>query len=122
MLNLSVTHGNSATGAFAYALYGMLLCATMADIELGYRFGQLALHTLDRYEDAELSCKVNQLFHAFIRNWKELARDGVESLAYNVQRGLETGDIEFACYSAINYCDNLCVIGESLATIHQKQT
>ena len=122
MLNLSVTHGNSAKGAFAYALYGMFLCATMTDIELGYRFGQLALHTLDRYEDAELTCKVNQLFHAFIRNWKELARDGVESLAYNVQRGLETGDIEFACYSAINYCDNLCVIGESLATIHQKQT
>ena len=121
MLNLSATHGNSARGAFAYALYGMLLCATMKDIELGYRFGQLALHTLDRHEDAELTCKVNQLFHAFIRNWKELARDRVECLADNVLTGLETGDIEFACYSAINYCDNLCVMGESLSLIHQKQ-
>jgi predicted ATPase/signal transduction histidine kinase len=122
MLNLSVTHGNSATAAFAYALYGMLLCATMTDIELGYRFGRLALHTLDQHEDAELTCKVNQLFHAFIRNWKELARDQVECLADNVLTGLETGDIEFACYSAINYCDNLCLMGEPLATVHQKQT
>ena len=122
MLNLSATYGNSATGAFAYALYGMLLCATMTDLELGYRFGQLALHTLDRYEDAELTCKVNQLFHAFIRNWKEPARDRVECLADNVLTGLENGDIEFACYSAINYCDNLCVIGESLTLIYQKQT
>jgi len=122
MLNLSATHGNSARGAFAYALYGMLLCATMKDIELGYRFGQLALHTLDRHEDAELTCKVNQLFHAFIRNWKELARDRAECLADNVLTGLETGDIEFACYSAINYCDNLCVMGESLSLIHQKQS
>ncbi|NET42641.1 ATP-binding sensor histidine kinase [Okeania sp. SIO2B3] len=122
MLNLSVRYGNSATAAFAYALYGMLLCAKMTDIELGYRFGQLALHTLERYEDAELTCKVNQLFHAFIRNWKEPARDRVWDLADNVLTGLENGEIEFACYSAINYCDNLCLIGESLTVIHQKQT
>ncbi|PZO58721.1 MAG: serine/threonine protein kinase [Phormidesmis priestleyi] len=122
MLNLSVTHGSSATGAFAYALYGMLLCGTVEDIEMGYRFGQLALHTLAQYEDAELRCKVNQLFHAFIRNWKEPAHHGVECLADNVQTGLETGDIEFACYSAINYCDNLCIIGVPLATVYKKQT
>ncbi|GGA26201.1 AAA family ATPase [Okeania sp. KiyG1] len=122
MLNLSVSYGNSATAAFAYALYGMLLCGKMTDIELGYSFGQLALHTLERYEDAELTCKVNQLFHAFIRNWKEPARDRVRCLADNVLTGLENGDIEFACYSAINYCDNLCLIGESLTVIHQKQT
>ena len=122
MLNLSVSYGNSATAAFAYSLYGMLLCATMTDIELGYRFGQLALHTLERYQDAELTCKVNQLFHAFIRNWKEPARDRIGCLADNVLTGLENGDIEFACYSAINYCDNLCLIGESLIVIHQKQT
>ena len=122
MLNLSVTYGNSAKAAFAYALYGMLLCGKMTDIELGYSFGKLALHTLERYEDAELTCKVNQLFHAFIRNWKELARERIGCLADNVLTGLENGDIEFACYSAINYCDNLCVIGESLTVIHQKQT
>ncbi|MDJ1182974.1 trifunctional serine/threonine-protein kinase/ATP-binding protein/sensor histidine kinase [Roseofilum casamattae] len=122
MLNLSATYGNSAASAFAYALYGMLLCAMMTDIELGYRFGQLALHTLDRYEDAELTCKVNQLFHAFIRNWKEPARDRVESLGANVLTGLDNGDIEFAGYSAINYCDNLYLIGEPLTIVHQKQT
>ncbi len=122
MLNLSARHGNSAIGAFAYSLYGMLLCAKMTDIELGYRFGQLALHTLEHHEDAEFTCKVNQLFHAFIRNWKELARDLVECLADNVLAGLETGDIEFACYASINYCDNLFLIGESLHIIHKKQT
>ena len=121
MLNLSVTYGNSATSAFAYALYGMWLCATTTDIELGYQFGQLALHILEQYEDADLNCKVNQLFHAFIRNWKELARDRIECLAQNVLTGLETGDIEFACYSAINYCDNLCLIGEPLLIVQQKQ-
>ncbi|MEO0771422.1 MAG: serine/threonine protein kinase, partial [Cyanobacteria bacterium J06649_4] len=122
MLNLSATHGNSAVSAFAYSLYGMLLCAKMTDIELGYRFGQLALHTLERYEDTELTCKVNQLFHASIRNWKEPARDRVDCLANNVLTGLETGDIEFAGYSSINYCDNLFLIGEPLKVLHQKQT
>ncbi|WP_017306697.1 AAA family ATPase [Spirulina subsalsa] len=121
LLNLSVTHGNSSLGAFAYALYGMLLCAAMTDIELGYRFGELALHTLDQYQDVEFTCKVNQLFYAFIRNWKELVRDRVEALAQNVLTGLETGDLEFACYSAINYCDNLCLMGESLPLVQQKQ-
>jgi len=122
MLNLSTNYGNSAIASFAYALYGMFLCAMMTDIELGYRFGKLALHILDRYENAELTCKVNHLVYVFIRNWKEPARDRVECLAENVLTGLENGDIEFACYSAINYCDNLFLIGESLDTIHQKQT
>ncbi|MCW6035251.1 AAA family ATPase [Spirulina subsalsa FACHB-351] len=121
LLNLSITHGNSSLGAFAYALYGMFLCATLTDLELGYRFGELALHTLDQYQDVELTCKVNQLFYAFIRNWKELVRDRVEALAQNVLTGLENGDLEFACYSAINYCDNLCLMGEFLPIIQQKQ-
>ncbi|MFK8185211.1 MAG: AAA family ATPase [Phormidesmis sp.] len=122
MLNLSATHGNSAIGAFAYSLYGMLLCAKMTDIELGYSYGKLALHTLERYEDAELTCKVNQIFHGFIRKWKESIRERVECLADNVLTGLETGDIEFACYSGIDYCYSLFLIGEPLDVINQKQT
>ena len=121
MLNLSVTHGNSAIGAFAYSLYGMLLCATAEDLDLGYRFGTLAMNVLEQYENAEFTCKVNQLFHAFIRNWKERARDRIEFLARNVQTGLETGEIQFASYSAINYCDNLCLVGETLGIVRQKQ-
>ncbi|MEL6940950.1 MAG: serine/threonine protein kinase, partial [Cyanobacteria bacterium J06598_1] len=121
MLMLSATYGNSVPGAFAYALYGMQLCGTAQDIELGYRFGKLALRTLERYETTDLTCKVNQLFHAFIRNWKEPAHKGVEALADNVRTGLETGDIEFACYSAMNYCDNLCIMGVPLRTIQPKQ-
>ncbi|MEM9216702.1 MAG: AAA family ATPase [Cyanobacteria bacterium P01_F01_bin.150] len=121
MLNLSVTHGNSAISAFTYSLYGMLLCATAEDLELGYRFGKLALHMLEQYDSAAFTCKVNQLFYAFIRNWKERVRDRLEYLARNVQIGLETGELEFACYSAINYCDNLCLIGECLGTVRKKQ-
>ncbi|MEH2261903.1 trifunctional serine/threonine-protein kinase/ATP-binding protein/sensor histidine kinase [Nostoc sp.] len=121
MLNLCVAHGNSAVGAFAYSLYGLLLCATASDLELGYRFGQLAMQVLEQYENAEFTCKTNHIFHSNIRHWKERVHDCVECLAYNVQTALETGDVEFACYSACNYCDVVSIIGEPLANIHQKQ-
>ncbi len=122
MLNLTLTYGNSPQGAFGYALYGMLLCGSATDIETGYRFGELAVHILAQYESVEFVCKINQIFIAFIHSWRKPVRKGIEKFVENVQIGLETGDLEFACYSAVNYCDSHCVIGTPLKKTRQKQT
>jgi len=120
MLKLCIQHGNSPQAALAYVFYGILQC-TGEDIELGYQFGKLALRVLERFDAKEIACKVHNFFNGFIRYWKEHASDSVEALAETVQLGLETGDIEFACYAALHYGSNIFLLGKPLKSVHQEQ-
>ncbi|NER37612.1 MAG: response regulator [Oscillatoria sp. SIO1A7] len=121
MVDLCVEAGNSPLAAFAYAFYGMLLCSFLEDIPSGYQFGHLALQILEQFGSREIKCKVDQLFNAFIRHWQEDARTTLAPLRNNIQVGLETGDIEFASYGALNYCFNLLWVGEPLKFVLEQQ-
>jgi|GEM_PF-15459 len=121
MVNLCTRHGNSSLSAFAYGFHGMLLCGLLNDIELGYQFGKLALKILDKFDAREIKCKVYHLFNAHTRFWKELARDSIEPLCETIQFGLETGDVEYACYASLGYCHTLFLSGEPLELVYQKQ-
>ncbi|NET06263.1 MAG: AAA family ATPase [Symploca sp. SIO2B6] len=120
MVDLCVKYGNSPLAAYAYGLYGLLLCGVLADIESGYQFGKLALRVLDKFDAREIKCRVYNKFNSFIRHWKEPVRNTLEPLRETIQIGLETGEIEFASYAAVNYCANLFLSGENLETIHQQ--
>ncbi|WP_226582641.1 AAA family ATPase [Microseira wollei] len=114
MVDLCIKYGNSPLAAYAYALYGLLLCGVLEDIELGYQFGKLSLRILDKFDAKEIKCRVYNKFNSFIIHWKEAARKSLEPLRETVQICLETGDIEFACYASLNYCINLSLVGEPL--------
>jgi predicted ATPase len=47
-VNLSIQYGNAFVSPFAYAIFGMILCGTIGNIESGYQFGQLALGLLSQ--------------------------------------------------------------------------
>ncbi|MEZ2230666.1 AAA family ATPase [Microcoleus sp.] len=121
MLELCLREGNSPQAAFAYAFYGVLLCTEMNDIEAGYKFGRLALQVLDKFESSYIKCKVHEVFNAFIRHWKEPARASIEALRQTVRFGMETGDLEFAGYSALHYCAYILLVGEPLESVYDKQ-
>jgi predicted ATPase/signal transduction histidine kinase/tRNA A-37 threonylcarbamoyl transferase component Bud32 len=121
MVNLCVTDGNSPLAAFAYALYGMLLCAGMSDIETGYQFGKLALNVLEQFEASEIKCQVYQLVNAYITHWKEHASEAIEALRENIQIGLETGNIEYAGYAILASNFDLFFVGTPLSNVHRKQ-
>ena len=103
-VNLSVQHGNASMSAYGYASYGVILCGALGNIDLGYRFGQLALSLLDRFNAKELKARTFFVFNNFIRHWKEHLREGLKPLLEAYQSGLETGDLEFAAYSVYIYC------------------
>ena len=46
-VNLSLKYGNAPLSAFAYVVYGLVLCGTIGDIETGYKFGKLALSVVE---------------------------------------------------------------------------
>ncbi len=99
MVNISVAYGNCPSACVGYAFYGGLLCGALDDIELGYKFGKLAVSLLDKYDARFFKAKVENLYLSTVMHWKEPLRDTRKRYFDAVQIGLETGEIEFACYN-----------------------
>lgn len=120
MVLLSTRHGNGPISAIAYGWHGALLCGAVEGVEMGYRFGQLSLEILKRYPAPELDAKVGFLFNAYVRHWKEHARESLVPLLEVHRRGVENGDLETTALGAIHYCGYLFGTGAPLEMIRHR--
>ncbi|MEG5064219.1 AAA family ATPase [Microcoleus sp. B3-A4] len=119
MAHICSKYGNSAPASYAYACCS-LICEVIGEIELGYQYGQLSLQVLDKFPSQEFHSKVLMVYNACVRHWKEPSRSSIPSLVSAVQSGLETGDIEYACYSAMYLCIYSFFSGEDLRSVDKK--
>lgn len=103
-VDLSVKYGNTPASAFGYASYGLVLCGGVEDIDTGNQFGQLAVDLVHRLDAKEWYCKVHAVVDTFVLHWKNSVKDRLIPLRSAYNSGLETGDFQFAGYSAILYC------------------
>jgi predicted ATPase/signal transduction histidine kinase len=117
LIQLSVRFGNSKIAAFAYASYGLMLCDQLRDIELGYRFGKLALTMLDRFDAREIHGRVHWMFNATIRPWKEPIQTTVIPLLAAMHSALDSGDLEFFGYANNLYSVHLFVTANHLEIV-----
>ncbi|MDP8935555.1 MAG: serine/threonine-protein kinase PknK, partial [Cyanobacteriota bacterium] len=119
MAHICSKYGNSAPASYAYACCS-LICEVTGEIELGYQYGQLSLQVLDRFSAKEFHSKVVMVYNACARHWKEPSRSTIPALLSAVQSGLETGDIEYACYSAMYLCIYSFFSGKDLTSVDKK--
>ncbi|WP_009634539.1 AAA family ATPase [Synechocystis sp. PCC 7509] len=120
MVNLSLDYGNAAWSPLGYVGYGFILCAAVQDIELGYKFGQLALSLAERLNTKKGNAKALQLFSDHVMQWKVHLRETIPLLVEVYQKGVETGDFEIAGYAAYDVCYNSFFVGEELTQLEQK--
>ena len=121
-INLSVTYGNAPLSAFAYVVYGLILCGVVKDIESGYQFGKLAENLLAKFHTKAVTAKVIQTFNCLVRNWKDHIRETLKPLLEAYSVGLETGDFEFAALSLNTYCYAAYFMGRELTELQQELT
>ncbi|MEG4986989.1 AAA family ATPase [Microcoleus sp. BR0-C5] len=120
-VNLSIRYGNTSVSSCAYATYGLILSGeTVGDIETGYEFGQLALLLLDKFNAKELKPRTIFIVNYFVKHWKEHLRETLNPLQNAYSIALETGDLEYAAYSACVYCYHSYVLGKELATLERE--
>ncbi|HEY9295130.1 MAG TPA: GAF domain-containing protein, partial [Phormidium sp.] len=108
--------------AYAYGYYGVLLCGVYVDIERGYKFGQLSVRVQEQFNTPELGVKIRHLFNAFVRPCKDHFQETIEPFQENIQAGIEVGDLVYAFYGALQYCNHLLFLGEPLDSVHEKQS
>ncbi|MBP0001140.1 MAG: GAF domain-containing protein, partial [Cyanobacteria bacterium SID2] len=114
-------YGNSPLATSAYSWYGALLCGVYEEFEAGYEFGKLSLQLLEQFNARALTAKVSNMFNVFVRPWKEPLRNAVEVLPAAIQGGFDNGDVEYAFYAAVHYCNYLFYSGSSLDSVYQAQ-
>jgi PAS domain S-box-containing protein len=120
-VNLCIKYGNPPLAPAVYVFYGQLLCETMKDINSGYRLGELSLKLLDKFNSRESKSLVVHFNNAFIRHWKEpLNSIQLEQIQEGIILGIETGDLENACYNAIDYCLFPMFTGANLQELDKK--
>lgn len=119
MIDLCLEYGNSRNSAYAYAIYGLLLCAS-GNIDSGYQLGTVALTLQEKFGAKEIQTKVDFIFNNMIRHWKESAINNLDHFLEGIQNSIEVGDIEHACFHATNYCEYLFLVGISLPSVNEK--
>ncbi|WP_287252847.1 MULTISPECIES: ATP-binding sensor histidine kinase [unclassified Moorena] len=119
-INLCINHGNSHLSTNTYISYAMILCGFMGDIDGGYTFGQLSLMLLEQLDAEEFKSIVLDLFNGHIRHWKEHLKETLNPLLEAFNSGLETGELTYSGFAALNYCTNLLFVGDDLDLAAQK--
>ena len=115
-------YGHTPLAASAYSWYGALLCGVYGEIDAGYEFGKLSLHLLKKFDASNFIAKVSNMFNVFIRPWREPLKNTHQSLPEAIQGGFENGDIEYAFYAAVHYCNYLFYGGHPLEKVTEQQT
>ena len=113
-VNLSIQYGNSASSAYPYIGYGLILCSS-GELNAGSQFGQLALKLLERFKDRTFKARVYTIYKAFIKHWNEPLRDTSSFCMEAYQSAIETGDIEYAASISQSYAYALYLSGVELS-------
>ncbi len=120
MVRQSIKYGMDYQVVCSYTDYGTILCGVLGDIETGYRFGNLALRLLERFDARELQARVFFIVNAMIRHWKEHARNTLRSLLEGYQSGLDTRELQYAAYCGGIYTIYSFFTGKELSTLEKE--
>jgi predicted ATPase/signal transduction histidine kinase/FixJ family two-component response regulator/tRNA A-37 threonylcarbamoyl transferase component Bud32 len=119
-VDLSVQYGNASVSPFAYAVYSLLLCGAVGDIERGYELGQLALRLVSKLNAKEIEVKTCHLVYAAVQHWKEHVRNTLEPFLSAFSTGLETGDLEYAGYAVMVWSHYSFFVGKQLMQLERE--
>jgi predicted ATPase/signal transduction histidine kinase/tRNA A-37 threonylcarbamoyl transferase component Bud32 len=120
LVNLSLDYGNAPLSPFAYVAYGLLVSGYIGNIDLGYKFGQLALQMVEKSDNQKVKVKVIQTFNGGIKHCKCHINETLLPLQETSNLALKIEDLEFAGLSMNIYCNYSYFIGQELFYLQEK--
>ena len=120
MVSLSLEHGLSAISSVGFSTFGTMYCSFTSDKDAGYRFGQLALTLLDRFQAREWLPRVYFSVYGNINRQRHRLEDLIDPLHQAYGIGMETGDIEFAMLNASMHVAFMLFGGQPLPVLEKQ--
>ncbi len=110
-----VKHGQFTTTPATMSMFGFYLCSpAVADYDLGYRAGSLAVAFLEKQDNKQMHNFVYDCMYGQVSFWKAPLHKSIAPLKEAFRMSLEVGDNEFATYSFYNYLSALLSSGQPL--------
>ncbi|MEY3218804.1 MAG: hypothetical protein RIT27_161 [Pseudomonadota bacterium] len=122
LMTFSVQKGNNPISAFGYSSYALFSCGAAEEIDIGTRFGRLALQVLEDLNADELKCRTNFMVYTFVWHWEAHLKECLTPLLEAYQVGVDTGELEFAGYSIFMYCNYSFFSGLNLEELEKETT
>ncbi|MCW6034880.1 AAA family ATPase [Spirulina subsalsa FACHB-351] len=108
MVSLSLEFGNAPASIIGYVAHGMVLCAFLGEVELGYQFGRLAMSLLNKPENQPFKSCILLLFGNFIHHHKESIQKTFTVFKQGMLAGIEVGDFVYYGYNVtVNFSHHL---------------
>ncbi|ABA23600.1 Serine/Threonine protein kinase and Signal Transduction Histidine Kinase (STHK) with GAF sensor [Trichormus variabilis ATCC 29413] len=98
-VNLSLQYGNSLFSAPGYADFSIIVSSVLNEIEVGYRFGQLALQLMEKFNESYVQSIVMFKVAAFNQSNQQDIRNAIFLLNKSYKVAIETGDSVHALVS-----------------------
>jgi predicted ATPase/class 3 adenylate cyclase len=116
-VRLVATYGNTEFAPVVYGAYGAFLAGLLNDVQAAYQYGQLADKLLARSNSVPIRAQGKLMVNGFSRYYAEHLKVSVAQLHKGYQEGLDTGELEYACYDAYVACKYAYSCGENLESI-----
>jgi PAS domain S-box-containing protein len=120
MANLSLEHGISDAGCFAYVWLGMLIGPRFGAYREGFRFGKLGLDLTEQRELRRFEARVYLVFGHRVIPWTQPIRAGRDLLRRAFDSANKLGDLTFAGYSCDNLISHLLATGDGLGDVQRE--
>ncbi|MBF0301675.1 MAG: AAA family ATPase [Desulfamplus sp.] len=119
-VKLCIEKGNCAAATHVYAFHSLLLCGVMSRYREGIDFARLAQTLTGKFDAKSYMARVEMIANACVAHWNAPVEETLIPLKNAVTTGLEYGDIEHACYSAMYYCIYSFLRGTPLDEVKQE--
>ena len=114
MVSLSLQFGNTPTSALGYVSHGLVMSGFFGDVEIGCRFGDLALRLIARSNSPELKGRILLGVGNWIQHRKESIKNIISILRDCHAACMDAGDFLNAGYSISCYFDANLISGVKL--------
>ncbi|ESJ26777.1 protein kinase [Cupriavidus sp. HPC(L)] len=117
MVTLSLDHGSARSSNQGFALFGLLMGPALGRYREGYRLALDACERAAQAAQAATSRETSRTFNtmALTAAWTQPLEKSAEWSRLAYQKGIEAGDIYFACFSAFHCAIHRFMQGRDLA-------
>ena len=119
LVKSSVEVGIARQSAYGFGLFGLYLAAINV-CDVAFKQAQLSLQLLDRFGDRALRPRPSHLIYGFTNIWSMPLRETLEQEREVWFVGMDTGDIEYACWGIQLYLANSFWSGKKLGTLQSE--
>lgn len=122
MVKLSVRFGNTPESIIGYGSYGLILAGVLNKLEGGYTVGKESMKLLEHFDAPHLVSTAGFVNTTFILHWKESLVSFEKDCLQYYEKGLNTGNLEYAAWNLYTHSNSVYFRGAKLSEISEMFT